>query len=127
MNKKLIRLTEQDLHRIVKESVNRVLNEINDYSTYTNENDPHIGQIIKLPSSSVQGIDGEGQVAFEILNIIDNGDFGYRVIVKATKEFGGRPCYGRASGKTVDIALKRAIRFGVGAIESSIEALQYKH
>ena len=28
MNKKLIRLTEQDLHRIVKESANRVLNEV---------------------------------------------------------------------------------------------------
>lgn len=28
MNKKLIRLTESDLHRIVKESVNRILNEI---------------------------------------------------------------------------------------------------
>ena len=28
MNKKLIRLTEQDLHRIVKESVNRILNEV---------------------------------------------------------------------------------------------------
>ena len=27
MNKKLIRLTESDLHRIVKESVNNVLNE----------------------------------------------------------------------------------------------------
>ena len=30
MNKKLIRLTESDLHRIVKESVNRILNESND-------------------------------------------------------------------------------------------------
>ena len=30
MNKKLIRLTENDLHRIVKESVNRILNEIGD-------------------------------------------------------------------------------------------------
>ena len=29
MNKKLIRLTEQDLHRIVKESVNRILKENN--------------------------------------------------------------------------------------------------
>ena len=29
MNKKLIRLTENNLHRIVKESVNRVINEIN--------------------------------------------------------------------------------------------------
>ncbi len=32
MNKKLIRLTESDLHRIVKESVQRVLNEAYDYS-----------------------------------------------------------------------------------------------
>jgi hypothetical protein len=30
MNKRLIRLTESDLHRIVKESVNNVLNEIGD-------------------------------------------------------------------------------------------------
>jgi hypothetical protein len=30
MNKKLIRLTEQDLHRIVKESVDRILNEVGD-------------------------------------------------------------------------------------------------
>ena len=30
MNKKLIRLTESDLHRIVKETANRVLNEISD-------------------------------------------------------------------------------------------------
>ena len=28
MNKKLIRLTESDLHRVVKESVNKVLNEV---------------------------------------------------------------------------------------------------
>ena len=28
MNKKVIRLTESDLHRVVKESVNRILNEI---------------------------------------------------------------------------------------------------
>ena len=30
MNKKLIRLTESDLHRIVKKSVNRIINEIGD-------------------------------------------------------------------------------------------------
>jgi hypothetical protein len=35
MNKKLIRLTESDLHRIVKESVNRVLTEL-DWKTYMN-------------------------------------------------------------------------------------------
>jgi hypothetical protein len=35
MNKKLIRLTEQDLHRIVKESVNKLLTEL-DWTTYSN-------------------------------------------------------------------------------------------
>ena len=35
MNKKLIRLTESDLHRIVKESVNKVLTEL-DWRTYAN-------------------------------------------------------------------------------------------
>ncbi len=35
MNKKLIRLTESDLHRIVKESVNKVLTEL-DWKTYAN-------------------------------------------------------------------------------------------
>lgn len=33
MNKKLIRLTESDLHRIVKESVNKTLNEMDDNNT----------------------------------------------------------------------------------------------
>ena len=35
MNKRLIRLTEQDLHNIVKESVNKVLTEL-DWTTYSN-------------------------------------------------------------------------------------------
>ena len=35
MNKKLIRLTESDIHKIVKESVNKILNEIGDtYNGY---------------------------------------------------------------------------------------------
>ena len=38
MNKKLIRLTEGDLHRIVKESVNRILTEL-DWKTYMNAGD----------------------------------------------------------------------------------------
>ena len=36
MNKKLIRLTESDLHKIVKESVNRVLNEW-EYAGWVND------------------------------------------------------------------------------------------
>ena len=53
MAKKLIRLTEQDLHRIVNESVNKVLNEIGDTNrgqymlgrlagrTYANNHNPN--------------------------------------------------------------------------------------
>ena len=48
MNKKLIRLTESDLHRIVKESVNKVLTEL-DWRTYANaakkSGDEAIGRI----------------------------------------------------------------------------------
>lgn len=40
MNKKIIRLTEQDLHRIVKESVNRVLKEYTGNFGYTDDNAP---------------------------------------------------------------------------------------
>lgn len=34
MGKKIIKLTEGDLHRIVKESVSRILNEIGDTEKY---------------------------------------------------------------------------------------------
>ena len=43
MNKKLIRLTEGDLHRIVKESVNRVLTEL-DWTTYSNYQNGRMAQ-----------------------------------------------------------------------------------
>lgn len=54
MDKKLIRLTESDLHRIVKESVNRVLNE---------DIDVHMG------------ID-------DICNLLGGGDKGYDTLNK---------------------------------------------
>lgn len=37
MNKKLIRLTEQDLHKIVKESVKRILRESDGYAKWTKQ------------------------------------------------------------------------------------------
>ena len=40
MNKKLIRLTENDLHKIVKESVQRILNEADGWHTYFGDNMP---------------------------------------------------------------------------------------
>ena len=42
MNKKLIRLTENELHRIVKQSVSRVINEINLGNVSIDFNDWHI-------------------------------------------------------------------------------------
>lgn len=39
MNKKLIRLTESDLHRIVKESVNRILKESDEWDAYLQQDD----------------------------------------------------------------------------------------
>ena len=127
MNKKLIRLTESDLHRIVKESVNKVLREITDYSPH-NENDAQIGQIIKLPLSSVPGIDDEKQLMFEVMAINALGNnMGFRVVIRATEEFGGRPCYGRSAGRTVGIAIKKAIKDAISQIENSLDAQQYKH
>lgn len=39
MNKKLIRLTESDLHKIVKEAVNRIIKESVDEFTYSDSDD----------------------------------------------------------------------------------------
>ena len=53
MNKKLIRLTESDLHKIVKESVNRVLNE---------NGDPYLEELAKefnyYYSEAIQNLQG---------------------------------------------------------------------
>ena len=49
MNKKLIRLTEQDLHKIVKESVNKILNE--SHSKYTFIHDDSIVDPPNIPKS----------------------------------------------------------------------------
>ena len=59
-NKKLIRLTESDLHRIVKRSVNKVLNEdlegneLRDYvdSLHLNDNVPHKSGIFRYDDGS---------------------------------------------------------------------------
>ena len=56
MNKKLIRLTEGDLHRIVKESVNRILKE--EYDKYGIwHSDASINAMSKAFSNYVKGSD----------------------------------------------------------------------
>lgn len=52
MNKKQIRLTESDLHRIVKESVKRVLKEAN-IDKWTEHNDAKYKQAINVLSNHV--------------------------------------------------------------------------
>ena len=59
MNKKLIRLTESDLHRIVRESVNKVLNEIGD----TQRGQYHLGR-----ATMRKIMNGDGEGAAEIGN-----------------------------------------------------------
>ena len=62
MNKKLIRLTEQDLHRIVKESVNKVLNEIGD----TNRGQYMLGRLAGRKYANnynTNGYDEAGKIA----------------------------------------------------------------
>ena len=64
MNKKLIRLTEQDLHRIVKESVNKVLCE-----GWSNYSDPQVNNYIRGQiGRTVMGIMNASQ------NYINNND-----------------------------------------------------
>lgn len=62
MNKKLIRLTESDLHRIVKESVNRVLNEIGN----TNRGQYMLGRLAGRKyanNHNANGYDEAGKIA----------------------------------------------------------------
>ena len=67
MNKKLIRLTEQDLHRIVKESVDRILNEVGD----TKRGQYMLGRLKNRQSN------GGGKFTRGI-NYNDAGDYAYK-------------------------------------------------
>ena len=58
MNKKLIRLTESDLHRIVKESVNKILNEIDwidDYKLRGVDSTPYTGEFMRDTRNAAHG------------------------------------------------------------------------
>ena len=63
-NKKLIRLTESDLHNIVKESVNKILSEM-DWKTYANAERKWADHLMRHPDdprrkSSIMGADTTG-------------------------------------------------------------------
>ena len=149
--KRTIRLNEADLHRIVKESVNRILNEAyGGFQPYYDEDNWNFGvnvtknttenniygKTIKLPPSSVPGIDDEEQLEFKVVAVDNLGDRGFLVAVQPirkrqwdepivgadlTKKFGDRPCYASAKGKTVGIALNKAIALSVAKIQNSVK------
>lgn len=56
MNNKLIKLTEGDLHRIVKESVNRVLNEVLDTTDSIKSFYNDKGEQLNKPQSRIKGM-----------------------------------------------------------------------
>lgn len=56
MNKKQIRLTEQDLHRIVKESVNRILNEVLDTTDSIKSFYNSKGEQLSKPKTKIKGM-----------------------------------------------------------------------
>lgn len=59
MNKKLIRLTEGDLHRIIKESVNNVLTE-NNYNFYNEVYDCVMNSLISMFGDELVNFTGDG-------------------------------------------------------------------
>lgn len=82
MNKKLIRLTESDLHRIVKESVNRILRE-SDELPYLSDDDIHkqyegfeISEFTIKPRKVAYGEGYTWDISFEIsFPNVDHPDF----------------------------------------------------
>lgn len=56
MNKKLIKLTESDLHKIVKESVNKILNEVLDTTDSIKSFYRDKGEQLSKPKSKIKGM-----------------------------------------------------------------------
>ena len=85
MNKKLIRLTESDLHRIVKESVNRIIKEAadidafdDDYEMYSDQFKPKEGSIEQRITEKLNNVNNLVYQAFE--------EFGNLVFEEGVKE-----------------------------------------
>ena len=70
MNKKLIRLTEGDLHKIVKESVQRILNETDGWQTYFGDNMPPAEKEFR----EMMGGSSINQSSIEFLGQLSNGN-----------------------------------------------------
>ena len=105
--KKLIRLTESDLHRIVKESVKKILRESEnplrpyydrddhplgmgpEVNKNTREEDIYVGKVIQLPLSSVPGVDdvdGNIQLMFKVEQVKKKPSGEFFVAVKAYRD-----------------------------------------
>ena len=95
MNKKLIRLTENDLHKIVKESVNRILNEIGDTEKgRDNINQAMINSVHNDIKHSVEqgmpasnGVDKRGTKRKKVYDYLKKGPHGNEWINGAGKDW----------------------------------------
>ena len=58
MGKRLIRLTEQDLHRMVKESVQKILKEYNEPMDLSSDYNPYMNGDASWINGKYQGING---------------------------------------------------------------------
>ena len=96
MNKKLIRLTESDLHRIVKESVNKILNEM-DWKAYQSAADKVKAQtpISRETLSNSQEFD-------KVSNSLQRSDSFHKAAISALKDK-----YGEGNLDLLDSYLKR--------------------
>ena len=65
MNKKLIRLTESDLHKIVKESVHKIINEIGN----TEKGQDALGQVYGRAIRRAQNLGDKGAVPRKLRNV----------------------------------------------------------
>ena len=92
MNKKVIRLTEQDLHKIINESVNKILNEV--YGNLKGQDSPRdvndepfeIGDKVKFYDNAVTGYNRQSVQygTIESIEPTDEGQ-GYEVVIITSK------------------------------------------
>lgn len=108
-NKKLIRLTESDLHRMVKESVGRILNEIGD----THRGQYMLGRLRNRQSN------GSGKFSRSSLSYTDAGDVAYKANGNSYSDdyqqgYEDEEKYGRNADSTWDGDKYRTMKFTYG-------------
>ena len=109
MRNKLIRLTESDLHRVVKESVDRILNENSPYdndSIFYDVIDRSLSQNTDYKASVSRFYSDQNQITIAVFvtNDIRNTK---RAVIETMKRFFYEYCTSGANGKYVMMTFKQ--------------------